>query len=85
MQRLANLGAQINASDESSFVEMKARRDVLEHNSGIIEATYQEKSKAAAKYKLGEQLRLTDGDVNEAYELVQRLINKTTADAIATV
>jgi hypothetical protein len=80
-----NVGARFAALDESSFIEMKARRDILEHNNGVAEATYRDKAKAAAKYQLGQQVEIANQDVDEAYHLVQRLIRELTASAIATL
>ena len=78
-----NLGAQFLVQDESSFIEMKARRDVLEHNNGIVEVTYREKAKAAAKFDLGSLVKLTEQDIDEAHHLIQRLITDAGVSVIA--
>jgi hypothetical protein len=76
-------GIRFDAADESSFIEMKARRDELEHHAGIVEATYAEKAKAAARYNVGDQIQLSDGDVDEAYQLVRKLTDELAGFAIA--
>ncbi|HZK79790.1 MAG TPA: hypothetical protein VFC46_01960, partial [Humisphaera sp.] len=53
-----NLALRSDAKDEASFIEMKARRDILEHNHGIVEATYREKAKSAAKFNVGDRLQV---------------------------
>ena len=78
-----NVGAQFAAAEESSFIEMKARRDVFEHNNGAVEAIYREKAKTAAKYQVGDQVQIISRDVDEAYELTQRLIQTLSAFAMA--
>lgn len=80
-----NVGVYFDAADESSFVEMKARRDVLEHHDGIVEATYVDKAKAAARYAVGEPIQLADEDVDEAFRLTRRLVQHVTASAVATL
>jgi len=76
-----NLSVRISAVDETAFVEMKARRDVLEHNNGIVESMYLEKAKAAAKFSSGDRIEVVESDVDEAYDVVQRLIRLATMDA----
>ena len=78
-----NLGVKFDAQDEAAYVEMKARRDVLEHQSGIVEATYLEKAKAFARYRIGDQVKLANRDIDEAYRLILALVRKSTTDAIA--
>jgi hypothetical protein len=78
-----NIGTHFVAADESSFIEMKARRDVLEHNNGIAEATYREKAKVRSRYQVGDQVHITSTDVDDAYQLAMRLIFELTASAIA--
>jgi hypothetical protein len=80
-----SLAVQFRLNDQPSFIEMKARRDVLEHNNGIVEATYVEKAKAAAKYKVGERVELADEDVDEAYRLTRDLVDHVAASVIAKV
>jgi hypothetical protein len=79
------LAVRVASADEASFIEMKARRDVMEHNGGIVEATYREKSKAAAKYREGARVQLTDQDVDETFRLVSQLIRHVGRSAIANI
>ena len=69
---------QIGSPGEEFFVEMKARRDILEHHGGIVEASYAEKAGKAARYKRGDQIELTEADVDDAYTLVCSLVLSTT-------
>lgn len=79
----SKLGAEFDADDKGLFIEMKARRDVLEHSNGIVEATYLEKAEDFAKYRLGDQVRLSGQDVDEAYQLVSRLIRNIAESVVA--
>jgi hypothetical protein len=74
---------QVDAANELSFVEMKARRDVLEHNDGIVEATYREKAKGAVKYNVGDRVQLSDQDVNDAFQRTGNLIRQVADSAVA--
>jgi hypothetical protein len=76
-------GVRFSADDESSFIEMKARRDELEHHGGVIAAIYPEKAKAASRYNVGDQIQLSDGDVDEAYQLIRRLVDEVARFAMA--
>jgi hypothetical protein len=76
------LDVRFAAADEASFVEMKARRDVLEHNGGIVEAAYLEKAKAAARHRLGDRIQLADPDVDETLRVTSQLISQVAVSAI---
>jgi hypothetical protein len=78
-----NLGAAHGPGDEASFVEMKARRDVLEHHDGIVEATYLRKSQASARYRVGDAVDVQDSDVDDTHAFVLRLIDATVVSAVA--
>jgi len=77
------LRLRLDGRGEASFCEMKARRDVLEHNSGIVNAAYIDKAKVAPKYKVGDDVQLKDQDVDEAYHVTLHLIDAIAASAIA--
>jgi hypothetical protein len=80
------VGAKVGAfaNDQLSFSEFKARRDALEHHDGKIESAYLEKAKAAARYKLGDMVEISEANVDEAYELIRSLV-LSTADAVMQI
>jgi hypothetical protein len=52
-------GFKISEAVRSTYVEIKATRDVVIHNKGIINNTYLEKVGASARGKLGDEITLT--------------------------
>lgn len=78
-----NLGCVYRPGDEASFLEMKARRDVLEHHSGIVEDTYLKKAQHAARYKAGDEIDVRDRDVDDTHGLIVRMIEATANSAVA--
>jgi hypothetical protein len=79
------LHIRFNGRGEASFCEMKARRDVLEHNNGIVNPVYIEKARVAARYKVGDDVQLENQDVDEAYQVTSQFIHDITASAIAAI
>jgi hypothetical protein len=77
------LGAAIAAADAGAFVELKARRDVLEHHSGIVDASYPTKCGPHAKYQQGARVDIVEADIDEVHAVVLRLIDVTAAAAVA--
>jgi hypothetical protein len=61
-----NLGLDFSAASQAEFLEMKARRDVLEHHNGIVDASYQDKAREARKFQVGEKIELIEQDVGAA-------------------
>jgi len=49
-------GIEVEGAEFDSFVEIKATRDLLVHNSGIVNATYLEKAGAAKRAKAGKTI-----------------------------
>jgi hypothetical protein len=54
---------------------MKARRDVLEHHGGIVDASYEDKAGGAAKLRPGDKIDLVEQDVDGAFTLTRDLIS----------
>jgi hypothetical protein len=77
-----NLEAQFVPAEESSFIEMKARRDVLEHHGGLVGAVYLEKARTGAKYGIGDRVEITTPDIDEANAVAHHLMTSVAASAI---
>jgi hypothetical protein len=77
--------ARFDQADETAFIEMKARRDTLEHNKGIVDATYADKAKGEIRYHAGETIQLSDQDIDECYRLMLRLVQVASQMALAAI
>jgi hypothetical protein len=73
----------VPASDVEAFAEMKATRDLLEHSGAVANATYREKSGAAARFQVGDAVAVDDEYHAKAFQLVRRMIGDLAAAAIA--
>jgi hypothetical protein len=59
-----------------SLAEVKATRDILEHNAGVVNDVYVRKAGKKARYSVGVRI-----DIDDAYHLESwRLIKKVVAD-----
>ncbi len=74
-----NLGCPDEAQ-RSALCEMKAARDVIEHNQGLIGEEYREKAGLAARYAVGETIQIEEPYLLECFELL-RVILDDMADA----
>ena len=62
--------------------ELKAARDALEHNRGVIGPEYRKKAGAAARYDLGEVVEVEGPDLLDRFDLLRDVIEAMTAAAI---
>jgi hypothetical protein len=53
-------GLHVPKGDQNQYIEIKATRDVLIHNRGVISETYLGKTESSARGKLGETIPLTE-------------------------
>jgi hypothetical protein len=62
-------------SDEevARIVEMKATRDVFEHNSGVANKIYLEKAGSKARFKEGEAVDVPDTYLQEGWALLKKV------------
>ncbi len=74
LNRLVNLGIEWSTTVEQ-LSEMKASRDVLVHNGGIVNATYIQKSGKLCRHRLGEQIVLDAAYLRDSWQLLKSLIN----------
>jgi hypothetical protein len=64
------------------LAELKAARDLLIHNSGIVNATYLEKAGKRARYKLGEKIEISPDYFREGWSLARTVVDDVTGEAI---
>ncbi|MCA9000245.1 MAG: hypothetical protein KDA80_24820 [Planctomycetaceae bacterium] len=81
LEKLVNLGC---PSEEliRQIVEIKASRDVLVHNSGIVNAIYVSKSGELARFVAGDKLELPESYHRQSWELIKQLVTEVANSAI---
>jgi hypothetical protein len=67
------------------FAEIKAARDILVHNKGVVNATYVEKSGSRARFRAGERLEMPEPYHRESWELIKKLIAEIATAALAKI
>jgi hypothetical protein len=65
------------------LTEVKASRDILIHNRGIVNATYLEKAGTRARYKLGQRLEIQEPYLRETWQLIRDVVGELATAAIA--
>jgi hypothetical protein len=72
------------AVDEiEQLAEMKASRDILEHNAGEINEVYLAKAGARARYKVGERLEIPDPYLRTCWTLLRKIVEDVVTAATA--
>jgi hypothetical protein len=80
MNKVVNLGCP--TGDEIERVaEMKAARDLVIHNSGVVNAIYLDKAGSKARYALGEKVVIDRTYFDECWTLARRLVDDIAAAA----
>lgn len=82
LERLTKLGCPTGDEIER-LTEIKASRDILTHNHGIVNATYVAKAAKRARYRDGEKLEIPEYYHRESWELIKKVIDDLSAAAIA--
>jgi hypothetical protein len=65
------------------LAEIKASRDILIHNRGIVNETYLQKAGARARYKLGQRLEIPEPYLRDAWLLIRDIVRDLEAAAMA--
>ena len=65
------------------IAEAKASRDVLAHNRGIANKTYESKAGAAARHKEGERIEISEHYHRETWDLIRKVVADIADAAIA--
>lgn len=67
----------------AQLAEIKATRDILVHNRGIVNATYRAKAGALARAQDGELLELPTAYHNASWALICKVVRDVSEAAIA--
>jgi hypothetical protein len=73
------------ADEIDRIVEAKASRDVLVHNRGVANKTYESKAGSLARYKDGERIDIPENYHRETWELIRKVITDLSNAAVAKV
>lgn len=66
-----------------ALAEIKAARDVLEHNAGIVNEIYRRKAGKKARYEVGDHIELEDAYHLESWRLIKKVVRDVTSAAIS--
>ena len=72
-ERLAKLGCP-TADEVEQLAEIKASRDVLVHNKGIVNATYLSKAGHRARFKDGDRLEISEHYHRASWETIRKVV-----------
>ena len=82
LDKMVDLGCP--TQDEiAQLSEIKASRDVLVHNHGIVNATYERKAGTFSRFNLGQKLEISSDYHREAWELIRKVVSDVCLAAIA--
>lgn len=80
LDKLVHLGAP-TAEEIGRLSEMKAARDVLVHNKGLANATYEAKAGAFARFQVGEMLEIDERYHRESWQTIGNVIRDVSSSA----
>jgi len=66
-----------------ALAEIKAARDILEHNAGVVNEIYLRKAGKRARYGVGDHIELEDAYHLESWTLLKKAVRDVTFAAIA--
>ncbi len=84
LDKRAHLGAP-SAEQIERLTEMKAARDILVHNRGIVNATYLAKVGSRARYVEGARLEIIEPYLRDCWQLITDVVRDTSESAIAKI
>lgn len=82
LEKLANLGCPTTAEIEK-LAEIKASRDILVHNNGVINATYIGKAGGCARHQDGDKLEIPEQYHRESWETIKKVVLDLSAAVVA--
>ena len=62
--------------------EVKATRDLLEHNAGVVNEVYLRKAGKRTRYAVGDHVELDDSYHLESWKLIKKIVGEVTGSAI---
>jgi hypothetical protein len=84
LNKALNLGCPTD-DEIDTLAEVKASRDVLEHNAGVVNEIYTRKAGKRARYAVGQQIEIDDSYHLESWRLIKKVVGDTTTAAIARI
>lgn len=84
LERLARVGIP-TAEEIEHFSEIKATRDILVHNKGVVNATYLSKAGKRARFGIGVKLKIDLPYHLASWETIKRLVSDLSTAVIAKV
>ncbi len=82
LERLTNLGCP-TAAEIEKLAEIKASRDILVHNNGVVNAIYVGKAGRCARYHDGEKLEIPEQYHRESWETIKKVVHDLSVAALA--
>jgi len=67
----------------AQLAEVKASRDILVHNKGVVNSTYLDKVGAIARYADGETIEIPEHYHRTSWQLIRQIVADMSAAAIA--
>jgi hypothetical protein len=65
------------------FAEVKASRDILAHNRGVVNPTYLEKAGRRARRAIGQRLEIQEPYLHETWQLIRAMVEDVSTAALA--
>ncbi|MHB1556945.1 MAG: hypothetical protein ACYC61_05650 [Isosphaeraceae bacterium] len=65
-----------------ALTEIKATRDILEHNAGVVNETYRRKAGKMARHEVGQQVELDDTYHLQSWRLIKKVVSDISSAAI---
>jgi hypothetical protein len=82
LNRAVNLGCP-TTDEVDAIAEMKATRDILEHNAGVVNEVYVRKAGKSARFAVGELVEVDDNYHLASWRLIRKVIADLTTAATA--
>jgi hypothetical protein len=64
-----------------ALAEIKAARDILEHNAGVVNEIYRRKAGKRARYAVGDHIEIEDAYHLESWRLIKKVVRDLTSAA----
>lgn len=81
LEKRVHLNA-ISADEIATLAEIKATRDALVHNNGIVNTIYQQKSGDRARFQIGDPIKISESYHRSSWEMLKSTIKNISQTAI---
>lgn len=72
-------------TEKAKLKEMKAARDVLEHNRGVVNHEYLSKTESFSRYADGDEIQIDEPYLLSCFELLQQVVKSMTGAVIQAI